>query len=254
MVVLSCDHSISPREGLIALLDAGCHVASDKDCLITIGISPNRAETGYGYIEQASLYDRYGNVSIFHISKFTEKPDRVTAQRYYYDRRHLWNSGMFIWSTRSILRAMRKHQPDMADLLDEYSKKIGTPDEWEARKQLYLNCEKVSIDIAILEKAENVLVIKGDIMWDDVGSWRALERLKVPDPDNNIICGDVIAVESYESTMYNNTDGVIATLGVSDLVIVRSDNITLVTHRTRADEIGKILEKLRDDEEHEKYL
>jgi mannose-1-phosphate guanylyltransferase len=254
MVVLSCDHNISPTEGLIELLEAGCHVASDQDCLITIGISPTRAETGYGYIEQADLYDRYGRVSIYQITKFKEKPDRVTAQQYYYDRKHLWNSGMFIWSTTSILSAIRRYQPEMAELVDEYSATIGTDKEADARRHLYKSCERVSIDVAILEQADNVLVIKGDIMWDDVGSWRALERLRKLDRDNNVIQGDVLAVETYESTIYNDSDGIVATLGVSDLVIVRSGDIVMVTHRSRSDEMVKILNSMRARDGYERYL
>jgi len=254
MVVLSCDHNISPTEGLIELLKAGCHVASDKDCLITIGISPTRAETGYGYIEQAELYDKYGSVSIFRITQFKEKPDRVAAQQYYYDRKHLWNSGMFIWSTKSILEAIHRYQPEMAALLDEYSTAIGTDKEIGARRHLYKSCENVSIDVAILEQADNVLVIKGDIMWDDVGSWRALERIRRLDQDNNVVHGSVLSVETYESTIYNDSDGIIATLGVSDLVIVRSGNIVMVAHKSRADEMTRILQSMRAREGYDEYL
>ncbi len=254
MVVLSCDHNISPKEKLIELLVAGCKVASDKDCLITIGISPTRAETGYGYIEQAGLYDRHGRISIYHISQFKEKPDRVTAQQYYYDRKHLWNSGMFIWSTKAILEAVHKYQPEKAKLLDEYSEKIGTDEESDARRQLYNKCENISIDVAILERADNVLVIKGDISWDDVGSWRALERLRELDSDNNMIHGNVLTVDTYESTIYNDSDGIITTLGVSDLVIVRSGNIMMVTHKSRADETARVLRQIRNRDDYEKYV
>jgi mannose-1-phosphate guanylyltransferase len=253
MVVLSCDHAIRPEEALLEILKVGCRVAADKDYLITIGITPTRAETGYGYIEQAERYDRFGGVSIYKIKKFTEKPDRLVAQQYYYDRRHLWNSGMFIWSAKAILDAIHKFQPEMAKLLDDYTATIGTPDELEARINCYEKCQKVSIDVAILENAENVLVIKGDLMWDDIGSWRALERLNIMNNDNNVIHGDVEAIDTYETTVYNDSDGIITTLGVSDLVIVRSGDIVMVVHKTRADEIAAILERLREDENHRKY-
>ncbi len=253
MVVLSCDHNISPRAKLIGLLKVGCQVASDKDCLITIGISPTRAETGYGYIEQADLYDRYGDVSIYHITQFKEKPDRITAQQYYYDRKHLWNSGMFIWSARAILDAMHKYQPAMAKLLDEYSETIGTEAEADARRHMYKSCDNISIDVAILEHADNVLVIRGDIDWDDVGSWRALERIRKLDKDNNVVCGDAVTMDTYESTIYNDSTGIITAFGVSDLVIVRSGDIVLVTHKTRADEVAKVLATMRGRDDYEKY-
>jgi mannose-1-phosphate guanylyltransferase len=254
MVVLSCDHNIHPKEKLIEILRAGCRVASDQDCLVTIGISPTRAETGYGYIEQSDLYDRYGSVSIYGITQFKEKPDRVTAQQYYYDRKHLWNSGMFIWSAKAILDAVHRYQPEMAKLLVEYSERIGTEQEAEARRHLYKSCENVSIDVAILESADNVLVIKGDISWDDVGSWRALERIRKLDKDNNVTHGDVLTIDTYESTVYNDSDGIITTLGVSDLVIVRSGDIVMVTHKASADEITKVLRSLRNQSSYDKYL
>ncbi|MBU1320257.1 MAG: mannose-1-phosphate guanylyltransferase [candidate division Zixibacteria bacterium] len=253
MVVLSCDHDIRPEEALIELLKVGCRVASDQDYLITIGITPTRAETGYGYIEQAERYDRFGGVSIHKINKFTEKPDRIVAQQYYYDRKHLWNSGMFIWSAKAILDAIHKFQPEMAKLLDDYSEAIGTDKELDARVHCYQHCQKISIDVAILENAENVLVIKGDLMWDDIGSWRALERLNIMNSDNNVLHGNVEALDTYETTIYNDSDGIITTLGVSDLIIVRSGDIVMVTHKTRSDDISKLLEKLREDERREKY-
>ena len=254
MVVLSCDHSIEPSEDLIELLKVGCHVASDKEYLITIGISPSRAETGYGYIEKADLYDHYGNVSIYRIIKFKEKPDRLVAQQYYYDRKHLWNSGMFVWSAKAILDALHKYQPGTAKLLDDYATKIGTDDELDARKFVYENCDNVSIDVAVLEHADNVLVIKGDIKWDDIGSWRALERISSLDQDNNMVHGGVVTVDTYESTIFNEGDGIITTLGVSDLVIVRSGDIVMVAHKSRTDDIAKILKKIREHEDYEKYL
>lgn len=254
MVVLSCDHHVQPRNALVELLQAGCRVAADHDYLITIGITPTRAETGYGYIEQAKKYDTYGQVSIYHINKFKEKPDRVMAQQYVWDRKHLWNSGMFIWTAKAILDALRQYQPDMAELLDDYAKTIGTSKEVDARRYVYENCEKISIDVAILERAENVLVIKGDIMWDDIGSWRALERVARPNNDNNVIHGDVVTVDTYETTIHNDSDGIITTLGVSDLVVVRSGDIVMVAHKTRADEMARILEELRDSDDYKKYL
>ncbi len=254
MVVLSCDHYINPHEKLIELLQAGCHIATDKDYLITIGITPTRAETGYGYIERGDLYDKYGNVSVYHINTFTEKPDRLLAQQYYYGRKHMWNSGMFIWSAKAILDALHAYQPEMAALLDDYAPKIGTDQELDARRHCYEECEQVSLDVAILEKAENVLVIGGELIWDDIGSWRSLERVKALNGDNNVIEGDVVTVDTYESTIHNDSSGVITTLGVSDLVIVRSGDIVLVAHKARVNEIADVLKQLRESEEHEKYL
>lgn len=139
-------------------------------------------------------------------------------------------------------------------MLSVYSQDIGTETETASRNELYQKTVSISIDFAVLENAENVLTIKGDIIWDDIGGWRALERYKEMDRDHNVVIGDVVMVETYETTVYNNSEGIITTLGVSDLVIVRTDNITMVAHRTKAAEIKKILDKLEENEKTGQYL
>jgi len=254
MVVLSADHLIRPAEKLLNILEAGASIASLEDRLITIGVVPTRPETGYGYIKLGDLYRQEDNLPVHYVAAFKEKPKMAVANEYYYSGNFLWNSGMFVWSARAILAAIKKCHCTLGDQLDEYSEKIGGDWELEAREKLYDEVDPISIDIAVLENAENVLTIKADIVWDDVGGWRALERYKEMDMDNNIIVGEVVPVDTYETTLYNNADGIIACLGVSDLVIVRSGKITLVVHRTRAHEIKKILAKLSEDEEKHQYL
>ncbi|RME18790.1 MAG: mannose-1-phosphate guanylyltransferase, partial [Candidatus Zixiibacteriota bacterium] len=112
----------------------------------------------------------------------------------------------------------------------------------------------ISIDYAVLEKASNVLTIKADIIWDDVGSWNSLPRYKGVNRDNNVLIGNVITHETYETTVYNDADGLIACLGVADLVVVRSGDVTMVAHRTQTDKIKELLAKIADDEKNRKYL
>lgn len=255
MVVLSADHLIRPAEKLLKILRAGADIAATEDSLITIGIVPTRPETGYGYIKIGDLYKLEQDLSVYYVAGFTEKPRAAVALDYYYSNKYLWNSGMFIWSARSILDAIRSCQPELGELLDTYSSKIGTPDEMVARQDFYDRATSISIDFAVLEKAENVLTIKADIIWDDVGDWRALERYKKRNEDNNVITGgDVVTFDSYESTIYNEADGLIATLGVSDLIVVRANGITLVAHRTRAQDIKQLLARIAENEDYKKYL
>lgn len=254
MVVLSADHLIRPAEKLIEILKAGTAIAANEDRLITIGITPTRPETSYGYIKLGEMYKHEGGAVVYYVSGFTEKPKTEVAHEYYHSNSYLWNSGMFVWSANSILKAIGTCQPELSELLSIYSEDIGTTKEMTAREEMYKKAISISIDFAVLEKASNVLTIKADIVWDDVGSWRALERYKDMDSDNNIIVGDAVAVETYETTIYNNSEGIITTLGVSDLVIVRTGNITMVAHRTKATEIKKILERLESDEKTRQYL
>ncbi len=254
MVVLSADHLIRPAQKLLEILKAGTDIAASEDCLITIGITPTRPETNYGYIKMGDMYRHEGGCVVYAVSGFTEKPRAEVAHEYYYSNKYLWNSGMFVWSAQSILKAIADCQPEMSRLLTAYSDEIGTDREQQARQEMYQKLVSISVDFAVLENADNVLTIKGDIIWDDIGDWRALERYKEMDRDNNVIIGEAVAVETYECTIYNNSDGIVTTLGVSDLVIVKTDNITLVTHRTKASEIKKILARLGEDEKTRQYL
>ncbi|HHI01960.1 MAG: mannose-1-phosphate guanylyltransferase [Candidatus Zixiibacteriota bacterium] len=254
MVVLSADHIIKPAEKLLEIVSIGAQIARDEDRLITIGINPTRAETNYGYIKMAEPYKVFGGISVYEVEAFTEKPKPLVASGYYYGHKHLWNSGMFIWSVDSILKAINSCQPETANALDEYAISIGTENENEAIRALYNKCDPISIDFAVLENAENVLTIRGDIVWDDVGSWNALERYKTKDQDNNVVIGDARLLNTYETTIYNDNDGIIVSLGVSDLVIVKTRDIVLVAHKTQVNDVRKILAELSKDDSMKRYL
>jgi mannose-1-phosphate guanylyltransferase len=254
MVVLSSDHLIQPKDKLLKILEVGTELAQEGEHLITIGITPNRAESAYGYIELAELYNTSGGILIYGIKEFKEKPDRLKAQQYYYDRKHLWNSGMFIWTVPTILKALEKYMPRMYSELESYSKHVDTKEEDAAREELYQRVESISIDFAVLEKASNALVIKADLVWDDIGSWLALDRIKQKDGDHNVVIGQARAIDTYETTIVNDSEGIIATLGVSDLVIVKTDDIVFVAHKTKVQDLKELLSEFAKDEGLEKYL
>ncbi len=254
LVVLSADHLIRPPEKLQQILKTAVSIASQEDKLITIGIVPTRPETGYGYVKLGDMFRHDGEVLVYHVSAFTEKPRAAVAHEYYYSHMYLWNSGMFVWSAKSILDAIRKCQPELGKLLEVYSQEIGTEQEISARKELYSKAIGISIDFAVLEKADNVLTIKADIIWDDIGGFNSLPRYKTVDSDNNVLVGEGLLVDTYETIVYNNAEGMIACLGVSDLVVVRTDNITFVTHRTKVDRVKEILAELAKNENTKKYL
>jgi mannose-1-phosphate guanylyltransferase len=254
MVVLSTDHLIRPPEKLVRIIQDACAIAGADSSLITIGIVPTRPETGYGYIKLGEELPADCESPVYRVAAFVEKPKAVVAQEYYYSKNYLWNSGMFVWTAAAILHAIRKHRSGIGRLLDKYAAKIGTPEELEARETLYAEAESISIDYAVLEKATNVLAVKADIVWDDVGSWLALERYKQVDNDNNVVVGDALLEDTFETTVYNNGPGIITALGVSDLVIVRSDDITFVGHKAKLGEIKKLLNSIGEDETTKKYL
>jgi mannose-1-phosphate guanylyltransferase len=254
MVTLSADHLIKPPEKLLQILKAGATIAAAEDCLITIGIVPTRPETAYGYIKLGDMYKHEENYVFYLVSAFTEKPKAAVAHEYYYSHDYLWNSGMFIWSARSIVKAITEHQPDLGELLTEYALHIGTDKEAAARESLYEKATSISIDFAVLEKASNVLTIKADLIWDDIGGWNALARYKQRDSDNNVLIGNTLSMDSYETIVYNDCEGLITCLGISDIVVVRSSDITLVVHKTHADRIREILARLEENEDTQRYL
>lgn len=254
MIVLSADHAINPPSMFLRVVNEGIRLAKSEPSLVTIGITPTRAETGYGYIETGSHFATADGIASYEVERFTEKPDRETAQEYYFDRRHYWNAGIFVWTARSLLEALAKYQPAMHEALKRYARAIGTPDQSKALADLYDSTTCISIDHGVLEKADNVLVIKADISWDDVGSWRALERLNPSEGENNVLIGDTLTLHSFNMTVYNETTDLVCLMGVSDLVVVRTDNVTFITHKSRLDDMRDVIDQLKSDERYQKYL
>ncbi len=254
MVILSSDHTITPTEKLVSILKSGARVAGEGDHLITIGVVPTRPETAYGYIELGEEFKTVSGISFSGVKQFKEKPSPANAQEYYLDRQHLWNSGMFVWRADSIMKAIEKYMPDMHECLVKYERSIRASGEYDARCKLYHSCADISIDFAVLEKASNVLTVRGDIKWDDVGSWLAMGRIHDFDEDNNVKVGDVHLEGSYENIVVNDAEGIIVGFGVSDLVIVRTGDIVMVAHKARVNEIKDLLLSMARDENYEKYL
>lgn len=241
MIVLSADHRIEPAGRLRDILAFGAELAASEQALITIGITPSRAETGYGYIEVGETIRAQGDLAALRVAGFKEKPEPQQAQVYYYGRKHLWNAGMFVWSVPAIWSAFKEHCPAHFAALEKCR---SHPGDTEVRKIGYDEVPDISIDFAVLEKAHNVVTIKADLQWDDVGNWLALERLREPDREGNVKVGKVIAVDSSESVIYNEADGLIATLGVSDLIIVRSGSVTFVAHKSRINQIRNLVQQV----------
>jgi mannose-1-phosphate guanylyltransferase len=244
MAVLSADHQISPQEEFLKALSTAAQWAQKEDWLVTFGISPTRPETGYGYIEVGEMLEEKEGGAIYRVKEFKEKPSRMVAQKFYLDRDHLWNSGMFVWKVETVLRAMATHMPDLSRGLQRVAGKKNKGERDVAIRDLYKKTTSVSIDYGIMEKADNVVVVKGDFFWDDVGTWTALKRIYKPDRDGNVIIGDGVAMDSFECILAGGDEGVIATLGVSDLIVARHGPCVLVAHASRAQDVRDLVLKL----------
>ena len=255
MLVLSSDHRIKPVKIFIDALEAAKKLVLDQDRLVLIGIEPSRPETAYGYIRIGDEMTETDGFKIFDVASFREKPNRLIAQEYYLDGRHLWNSGIFIWRAGKIMEEMKKYCPDRYELIDEYMKAIGSEGEQEALDSVFERMKPISIDYSVLEKSHSVAVLRAKFTWDDVGSFSALERIIRKDFEGNVVSGEnTMLMETYETTVMNEAPGIVVTYGVSDLVVVRAEDVLLIIHKTRIPQMRDLLENLKKNPEMEAYL
>jgi len=254
MAVLSADHQITPQDEFLKTLSTAEQCVRKEDWLVTFGIPPTRPETGYGYIERGPRLSCEQGGAVYQVKEFKEKPSRMVAQQFYLDREHLWNSGMFVWKVDTILEAMAAYMPALSEGLETAAGVPRGADREKAIEELYGRIESVSIDYGIMEKARNVVVVQGNFRWDDVGTWSSLRRVHKPDENGIVTIGDGLAVDSYDCILAGEGQGLITTLGVSDLIIVRTDRCVLVAHASRAQDVRQLVEKLAGRPDLEKYL
>ncbi len=245
MIVMPADHVIRPAEKFRATVEAAVGVIDDDPtAFVTFGIRPTRAETGYGYIERGESLGSPGGIALNKVVQFREKPDRETAEKFLAEGRFAWNSGIFVWRARAILDALKTHRPNLYAALERVGKALGTPEEAEVIAREYPAMEKVPIDKAVMEKASNVRVLEVVYDWNDVGDWRALTELVPPDANGNTLQGHIHAVGTTGSIIVSDDGGLIATLGVEDLVIVQTGGATLVARKDQLDRLKGLVEGL----------
>ncbi|MGP0063973.1 MAG: mannose-1-phosphate guanylyltransferase [Isosphaeraceae bacterium] len=247
MVVMPADHVIEPVEAFRKSIRAAVYVIDDDPTvLVTFGITPTRPETGYGYIERGPLLERREEIPVFRVIQFREKPDRATAETFLESGRFLWNSGIFIWRARTILDELQAHRPRLAEGLQPILKAMGTPDEPEALVRLFPQLERVPIDKAVMEHARNVRVLEVPYNWSDVGDWRAVAALLEHDDSGNAIQGHVVVRDTTNSIIISDDGGLVATLGLDDVVVVHSGKATLVARKDQLDKLKALVEGLAE--------
>ena len=249
MLVLPSDHLIKDGEHFREVVKEACMVAEQGDNLVTIGITPNYPETGYGYIKFIKN-DKGG--SAHKVDRFVEKPSLEVARKYLASGEYLWNSGMFIWRVSTVLDKFNCFLPDLYNGLVKIGEAIGGPEQDEVLNEVFPGFESISVDYGIMEKAESIYTLPGDFGWDDVGSWLAVERIKEKDGNGNIADGNTVCVNSKDCIIQAQ-DKLIAAVGLKDIIIVDTKDATLVCDRSATADIKKVLEKLREDK-HNEYL
>src|ERR1051325_9678884 len=262
MAVLPADHVIPDGRKFQQVLADALDLASRGQVIVTIGIKPTEPATGYGYIHVgAELPPPQGvkryKTAFFKAERFVEKPNLDRALEYVNSGQYRWNAGMFVWSFVTITQGLEKHQPEMAAACQRWFKVANTPKLAKVLAKEYPEIKKISIDFALMEHAQNVVVADGAFSWDDLGSWPALARHLKADPEGNCAQADFVHVDAARNVIYdartkNRTP--IAVVGLRDSVIVQTDNATLVAHKTQAQKIKELVAKLAQSKEYKRLV
>lgn len=246
MLLLPADHAIRRRRELTEVLrDAATLAAERPGCLVTIGVPPTGPETAYGYIHCGEELGVRGLTRFYHSLGFREKPDPERARAFVAAGCYRWNSGMFIWQVRSLREAFRRYAPEQGELFDDVRTLIREGRLENGLAERFLRSDRISIDYAVMEKAEDVAVAECRFDWDDVGSWTALRNHLPVDGDGNVAEGLFAGIDARNLTVMGSADHLIAAIGVEDLVIVNTGDVTLVCRASEAQRIKELL-KLAD--------
>ena len=246
------DHVIGEEKKFRKVLQRAIELAANEDHIVVMGVQPSRAETGYGYIETGEKFES----ECFRVKRFTEKPNQPRAEEFMAAGNYYWNSGIFVWSARTLTRALREHLSETAPYLEQIAAAWGTKDFDKTFAQLYPKCENISIDYAVLEprsaKGEHsskLFCLKADFGWNDLGSWAALyehHAARQKDEEKNVLHSKNAYVMNATGNYIYAPDKFVATVGVSNLVVVETEDAILVTTREYSQDVGKIVKYLSD--------
>ncbi len=236
------DHWIGDQTAFAQTLEAAIAFAQKKAAIVTLGIEPTGPATGYGYIEQGEEKSRENSLPVYKVSRFTEKPDTETAQGFLDSGRYSWNSGMFFFRASVVLSELQRHAPEILTAL----KTDGVA--------AYARLNKLSIDYALMEKTELAYVLPANFGWDDLGDWNSLERL-FPAQDKNVALARHVGSDSQGCIFYaSDSEEVIVSLGLEDLVVVRDGNVTFIARKDKTQDIKALLKRLDQEEDYRNLL
>ncbi|MAW31074.1 MAG: mannose-1-phosphate guanylyltransferase [Flavobacteriales bacterium] len=245
IIVAPSDHLILQEENFLCLVNNCLEVVSKHDILLTLGITPSRPETGYGYIQYTSetlqTFDK-----IFKVKTFTEKPNQELAVNFLNSGDFLWNSGMFIWSVKSIILAFRKHLRDIYEIFEDGKNFFNTNQEKEFIDRVYPGCKNISIDYGIMEKSHNVYVVPSEFGWSDLGTWGALSNhIKLDENGNAIQGNNTVLYHSSDNIVKFPNDKLVVLYGLNGFIVVENEGELLICKRDDEQEIKNIVSQLK---------
>jgi len=254
ITVTPADHLIIKEEKFCKVIQESMDFVKDNDALLTLGIKPDRPETGYGYIQTDRKKPVKGYDNLLKVKTFTEKPDLDLAKVFLKSGDFYWNSGIFIWNINTILSAFRKHLPDMYAAFDEGKKLYGTRQEKSFIGRTYTECKSISIDYGIMEKADNVYVMCTDIGWSDLGTWSSLyDHSSLDKNRNSVIRGNLFSYDNRDNVFSISPDKVAVIQGLKDYIVVDTEDVLLIVKKEEEQNIKNFLEDVKKETK-EKYL
>ncbi len=248
IVVAPSDHIILKEELFADVISSSLHAVEENDWLLTLGITPSRPDTGYGYIQFKDTDAYPQDFRIKKVKTFTEKPIIEMAKQFLESGDFLWNSGIFIWSIKSIMKAFELYMPELKELFDKGIGIYNTPAEAEFIKQTYATSKSISIDYGVMEKAENVYVLRSDFGWSDLGTWGSLYENRQKNVEGNAVVGkNVFMYESSNCIVNMPKDKLVVLQGLDDYIVVESGNVLLVCRKQDEQQIRQFVNDIKID-------
>ncbi|WP_276497878.1 mannose-1-phosphate guanylyltransferase [Pontibacter litorisediminis] len=239
LVVTPADHVVLKQDVFTEVVKDALQAAAQDDVLITLGITPSRPDTGFGYIQ----YIDDESSKIKKVKTFTEKPNLELAQMFLESGDFVWNSGIFIWNVQSILRAFHQYLPEVSEVFEEGVTTYNSPEEQNFITRAYSQCRNISIDYGIMEKVDNVYVLLADIGWSDLGTWNSLYTINEKDESGNVIDGDVMLYDTKDCIVKTPKNRLVVLQGLEDFIVAEYDNVLMIC---RKDEEQKVKEFVAD--------
>ncbi|MBF0431062.1 MAG: mannose-1-phosphate guanylyltransferase [Fibrobacteria bacterium] len=254
MAVMTADHAISPTSQFVKAIKTAARLAEQTDTLVTFGIKPSRPDVGYGYVETQNKLKAVNGLDCYKVKRFHEKPELAQAKKYCKTGRFFWNSGMFAWRCDYLWSLFEDRLPDMFRAFNaEGSLNSNSRSFKNKLTKIYASIKGESIDFGIMEKAPDISLVVPQYDWDDIGSWSALDRLYKSDKSGNVAKGNAVSMETENTTIFSE-EGLVATFGVKDLLVVQHNGVTLVVDKSKRADLKKLVSAVKKKKSLNKYL
>lgn len=247
MIVMPSDHVIEPRSEFHRAIQAGVQlIEQDPERIVTFGIRPTYPAESFGYIERGSVLEGAPGVAAFEVQRFREKPKMELAEEFFKAGTFYWNSGIFLWSAKTVLGALKAYEPEMFEQIEKIAQAIGKPNFQSNFVEHFEAIRGKSIDYAVMEKHPKVAVIEAPFQWDDVGSWQAMSRLLKPDSHGNAVEGPFLGIDSQNLIVRTDPDHLVVTIGMKDVIVVHTKDATLVAPKHQEERVREVVKQLQE--------